>query len=104
VRKLWAAVWMELPVLVAGRRSAQCVFDLITSDGRLVYGEQLPSRLLPRATRVCAWRSMPNTDLVAELARVTAAGRGAAEPARLRGLVFPGRTLVAGLKSRIFFY
>jgi hypothetical protein len=34
VRKLWAAVWMELPVLVAGRRTAQCVFDLITTmDG-----------------------------------------------------------------------
>jgi hypothetical protein len=42
VRKLWAAVWMELPVLVAGRRTAQWdrgrVFDLITSDGRLFYG------------------------------------------------------------------
>jgi Flp pilus assembly protein TadB len=53
VRKLRAGVGMGLPVLVAGRRTAESVgayFDLITDDGR-VLRRPLPSRLLPPGRR-----------------------------------------------------
>src|SRR5919198_1864858 len=53
-RKLRAAVWMGLPVLVADRRTAQSVgayFDLITDDGRLFYGDSFHLGYFPRGRR-----------------------------------------------------
>ena len=61
-RKLRAAVWMGLPVMVCGKRTAQSVgayFDLITDDARLFYGDSFHLGYFPRATRACARRSMP---------------------------------------------
>jgi cyclopropane fatty-acyl-phospholipid synthase-like methyltransferase len=77
-RKGRAAVWMGLPVLVAGRRTAQSVgayFDLITDDGRLFYGDSFHLGYFPRGDESLRQALDAHTDLVAELARVKAAGR-----------------------------
>jgi O-methyltransferase StaMB len=77
-RKLRAAVWMGLPVLVAGRRTAQSVgayFDLITDDGRLFYGDSFHLGYFPRGDESLREALDAHTDLVAELARVKAAAR-----------------------------
>jgi cyclopropane fatty-acyl-phospholipid synthase-like methyltransferase len=126
-RKLRAAVWMGLPVLVAGRRTAQSVgayFDLITDDGRLFYGDSFHLGYFPRGDESLREALDAHTDLVAELARVRAAGRvldvgcGIAAPAlriarrygcRVTGVnisreqVRQGRELIAarGLSGRV---
>jgi O-methyltransferase StaMB len=77
-RKVRAAVWMGLPVLVAGRRTAQSVgayFDLITDDGRLFYGDSFHLGYFPQGDESLRQALDAHTDLVAELARVKAAGR-----------------------------
>jgi cyclopropane fatty-acyl-phospholipid synthase-like methyltransferase len=127
VRKLRAAVWMGLPVLVAGRRTAQSVgayFDLITDDARLFYGDSFHLGYFPQGGESLREALDAHTDLVAELARVKAAGRvldvgcGIAAPAlriarrygcRVTGVnisreqVRQGRELIAarGLSSRV---
>src|SRR6266545_1967393 len=89
-RKLRAAVWMGLPVLVAGRRTAQSVgayFDLITDDGRLFYGDSFHLGYFPSGRESMAEALDAHTDLVAELARLEGAdsvldvGCGLAAPA-----------------------
>ncbi len=118
---------MGLPVLVAGRRTAQSVgayFDLITDDGRLFYGDSFHLGYLPRGDESLHEALDAHTDLVAELARLKAAGRvldvgcGIAAPAlriarrygcRVAGVnisreqVRQGRELIAasGLSGRV---
>lgn len=127
VRKLRAGVWMGLPVLVAGRRTAESVgayFDLITDDGRLFYGDSFHLGYFPRGDESLSEALDAHTDLVAGLARVKAAGRvldvgcGIAAPAlriahrydcRVTGVnisreqVRQGRELIAarGLSGRV---
>src|SRR6266498_2993293 len=77
-RKLRAAVWVGLPDLVAGRRTAQSVgayFDLITDDGRLFYGDSFHLGYFPHGDESLREALDAHTDLVAEMARVKAAGR-----------------------------
>jgi SAM-dependent methyltransferase len=126
-RKLRAAVWMGLPLLVCGRRTAQSVgayFDLITDDARLYYGDSFHLGYFPRGGESLREALEAHTDLVAELARVKAAGRvldvgcGIAAPAlriarrygcRVTGInisreqVRQGRELIAagGLSGRV---
>ena len=126
-RKLRAAAWMGLPVLVAGRRTAQSVgayFDLITDDGRLFYGDSFHLGYFPPGDESLHEALDAHTDLVAELARLKAAGRvldvgcGIAAPAlriarrygcRVAGVnisreqVRQGRELIAasGLSGRV---
>jgi O-methyltransferase StaMB len=127
-RKFRAAVWMGLPVLVAGRRTAQSVgayFDLITDEGRLFYGDSFHLGYFPQGDESLREALDAHTDLVAELARVSAAGHvldvgcGIAAPAlRIarrygcgvtgvnisREQVRQGRELIAarGLSGRVF--
>jgi len=126
-RKLRAAVWMGLPVLVCGKRTAQSVgayFDLITDDARLFYGDSFHLGYFPQGDESLREALDAHTDLVAELARVKAAehvldvGCGLAAPAlriarrygcRVTGLnisreqVRQGRELIAerGLSGRV---
>ena len=126
-RKLWAAVWMGLPVLVAGRRTARGVgayFDLITADGRLFYGDSFHLGYFRSGDETLDEALDAHTDLVAGLARVEAAaavldvGCGIAAPAlriarrygcRVTGVnisgeqVRQGRELIAahGLSGRV---
>src|SRR6266540_5653786 len=126
-RKLRAAGWMGLPVLVAGRRTAQSVgayFDLITDDGRLFYGDSFHLGYFPHGDESLREALDAHTDLVAELARVRAGGYvldvgcGVAAPAlriarrygcRVTGVnisrdqVRQGRELIAarGLSARV---
>jgi cyclopropane fatty-acyl-phospholipid synthase-like methyltransferase len=118
---------MGLPVLVAGRRTAKSVgayFDLITDDGRLFYGDSFHLGYFPQGGESLPEALDAHTDLVAELARVKAAGRvldvgcGIAAPAlriarrygcRVTGVnisreqVRQGRELIAahGLSGRV---
>lgn len=72
-RKLRAAVWMGLPVLVVGRRTAGSVgayFDLITDDGRLFYGDGFHLGYFARGDESLDEAVDSHTDLVGELARV----------------------------------
>ncbi len=118
---------MGLPVLVAGRRTAQSVgayFDLITDDGRLFYGDSFHLGYFPPGDESLHEALDAHTDLVAELARLKAAGRvldvgcGIAAPAlriarrygcRVAGVnisreqVRQGRELIAasGLSGRV---
>ena len=76
-RKVRAVVWMGLPLLVAGRRTAQSVgayFDLITDEGRLFYGDSFHLGYFPQGDESLREALDAHTDLVAELARVSAAG------------------------------
>jgi O-methyltransferase StaMB len=76
-RKARAALWMGLPVLVTGRRTARSVgayFDLITDEGRLFYGDSFHLGYFPRGDEGLREALDAHTDLVAELARVKAAG------------------------------
>jgi cyclopropane fatty-acyl-phospholipid synthase-like methyltransferase len=126
-RKLRAAVWMGLPVLVCGKRTAQSVgayFDLITDDARLFYGDSFHLGYFPQGDESLREALDAHTDLVAELARVKAAehvldvGCGLAAPAlriarrygcRVTGVnisreqVRQGRELIAarGLSGRV---
>jgi O-methyltransferase StaMB len=127
-RKLRAAVGMRLPVLVCGRRTARSVgayFDLITDDARLFYGDSFHLGYFRRGGESLGEALDAHTDLVAELARVKAAGQvldvgcGIAAPAlriarlygcRVTGVnisreqVRQGRELIAarGLSERVF--
>jgi cyclopropane fatty-acyl-phospholipid synthase-like methyltransferase len=89
-RKLWAAVWVWLSVLVVGRRTAGSVgayFDLITDEGRLFYGDCFHLGYFAHGGEGLGEALDAHTDLVAELARVHAAacvldvGCGIAAPA-----------------------
>src|SRR6266516_2789645 len=89
-RKVRAVVWMGLPLLVGGRRSARSVgayFDLITDEGRLFYGDSFHLGYFPRGGESLGEALDAHTDLVAGLARVQAAasvldvGCGLAAPA-----------------------
>jgi cyclopropane fatty-acyl-phospholipid synthase-like methyltransferase len=126
-RKVRAALWMELPFLVARRRTAQSVaayFDLITDDGRLFYGDSFHLGYFSQGDESLREALEAHTDLVAELALVKTAGRvldvgcGIAEPAlrmahrhgcRITGVnisgeqVRQGRELIAarGLSDRV---
>jgi SAM-dependent methyltransferase len=69
---------MGLPVLVIGRRTAESVgayFDLITDEGRLFYGDSFHLGYFPQGDESLREALDAHTDLVAELARVRAAGR-----------------------------
>jgi cyclopropane fatty-acyl-phospholipid synthase-like methyltransferase len=126
-RKVRAAAWMGLPLLLAGRRTAESVgayFDLITDEGRLFYGDSFHLGYFPQGDESLHEALDAHTDLVAELARVRAAGRvldvgcGLAAPAlriarrygcRVTGVnisreqVRQGRELIAarGLSGRV---
>ena len=126
-RKVRAAAWMGMPLLLAGRRTAESVgayFDLITDEGRLFYGDSFHLGYFPEGHESLREALDAHTDLVAELARVTAAGRvldvgcGIAAPAlriarrygcRVTGVnisreqVRQGRELIAarGLSDRV---
>ena len=89
-RKVRAAVWMGLPVLVAGRRTAQSVgayFDLITDEGRLFYGDSFHLGYFPHGSGPLEEALDAHTDLVADYACLTGAqtvldvGCGLAAPA-----------------------
>ena len=127
VRKVRAAAWMGLPLLLAGRRTAESVgayFDLITDEGRLFYGDSFHLGYFPRGGESLGEALDAHTDLVAALARVSTAasvldvGCGLAAPAlriarrygcRVTGVnisreqVRQGRDLIAtaGLSARV---
>jgi O-methyltransferase StaMB len=126
-RKLRAAVWMGLPVLIVGRRTAGSVgayFDVITDEGRLFYGDSFHLGYFRRGGESLEEALDAHTDLVAGLARVKEAERvldvgcGIAAPAvriarrygcRVTGVnisreqVRQGRELIAarGLSARV---
>ncbi len=76
-RKLRATVEVGLPALVGARRTARSVgayFDLITDEGRLFYGDSFHLGYFPQGGESLGTALDAHTDLVAELARVKAAG------------------------------
>jgi cyclopropane fatty-acyl-phospholipid synthase-like methyltransferase len=72
IRKLHAAIKMNLPLLLMGRRTNASVgayFDLITDDGRLFYGDSFHFGLFQNGERSLQEGLDAHTDRVAALAR-----------------------------------
>lgn len=78
LRKLAAAVRMQLPILALGRRTNASVgayFDLITDDGRLFYGDSFHFGYFKNDTRSFKEALDNHTDAVAEMAAIQPGAR-----------------------------